>query len=151
MVRNLLGLTLIMSAPILAGPPLICHSIDIGTAKSLPWIQTSNWQGADPSYDLSRLADDTLALLTPATPITGRMETLRRPVLHNSKDARLADELTSRLLARALDSEAAGKQDPNAWFDAGYLVETLRQASFVYRHDMLTPSEKAGWKLRTDK
>ncbi len=32
--------------------------------------------------------------------------------------------------------------------DAGYFVETLRQASFVYRYDMLSPKERAEWKLR---
>jgi hypothetical protein len=49
-----------------------------------------------------------------------------------------------------MDAEAAGKSDAMAWFDAGYFVETVRQATFVYRYDMLSPQERAAWKLRGD-
>ena len=34
------------------------------------------------------------------------------------------------------------------WFDAGYFVETLRQAGFVYKYDMLSAAEKSKWQLR---
>jgi murein DD-endopeptidase MepM/ murein hydrolase activator NlpD len=131
-----------------AGPPLICERIDIGGAKSLPWQITSGWQGADPSYNLTRLSEDTLAILAPATTLKVRMETLRRAALYAAKEPRLVNELTARLTARALDAEAAGKSDAMAWFDAGYFVETVRQATFVYRYDMLSPQERTAWKLR---
>jgi hypothetical protein len=131
-----------------AGPPLICERIDIGDAKSLPWQNTSGWQGADPSYNLTRLSEDTLAILIPETTLKVRMETLRRAALYAAKEPRLVNELTARLTARALDAEAAGKSDAMAWFDAGYFVETVRQATFIYRHEMLSSQERAAWKLR---
>jgi len=147
--RNLLCAAVLLSAvPVWAGPPLICHPIDIGDAKSLPWVDTKEWQGTDPTYNVAKLTGDTLALLSPGTPTKVRMETMRRAAIYASKDARLADELTARLLARTLDTEAAGKPDPNAWFDAGYFVETLRQATFIYRYNMLTPAERTAWRLR---
>src|ERR1700747_2427946 len=33
---------LFLAATVLAGPPLICHAIDIGSAQSLPWT-SSGW------------------------------------------------------------------------------------------------------------
>ena len=131
-----------------AGPPLICQKVEIGAAKSLPWKSGTDWNGVDPAYNVANLSRDTLALLTPATPVNVRMETLRRAAIYAAREKRRAEELTSRLLARTLDAEAAGKADALAWFDAGYFVETLRQATFVYRYDMLSPKERAEWKLR---
>jgi hypothetical protein len=146
----LISAAVLITIPAWAGPPLICQQFDIGSAKSLPWKGGSDWQGADPSYNLANLGDDTLSLLTSGTPVKVRMETLRRAGIYSTKDSRLAGELTGRLMARALDAEAAGKPDPLAWFDAGYLVETLRQATFVYRYNMLNPAEQASWQLRGD-
>src|SRR5882724_9355298 len=34
------GALLLIAAPALAGPPLICHAIDIGAEQSLPWTST---------------------------------------------------------------------------------------------------------------
>jgi len=141
---------LLMTVPAWAGPPLICQQFEIGSAKSLPWNGGADWHGAVPSYNLANLSDDTLSLLKSATPVKVRMETLRRAGIYATKDARLAGDLTSRLLARALDAEASGKSDPLAWFDAGYFAETVRQATFVYRYNMLDPAERASWQLRGD-
>jgi hypothetical protein len=143
---------LLITIPAWAGPPLICQQFDIGSAKSLPWKGVGqDWHGADPAYNLANLGDETLALLTAGTPVKVRMETLRRAAIYSTKDARVASELTSRLLARALDSEAVGKTDPLTWFDAGYFVESIRQATFVYRYNMLDPNERASWQLRGDR
>ncbi|HEY3741781.1 MAG TPA: hypothetical protein VGL53_18145 [Bryobacteraceae bacterium] len=138
------------AAALYAGPPLICHPGDIGNAKSLPWKVQSNWNGADPHYDVRRLVGDTLEILTPSAPLAVRMETLRRAAIYTAKNDTLAETLASRLVARIADSEAAGKPDPNAWFDAGYFVEGIRQLGFIYRYSMLSPSEKAEWKVRGD-
>jgi len=137
-----------MSIPAWAGPPLICQQFETGLVKSLPWQGGPDWHGVDPAYNLANLSDDTLSLLTSATPVKARMETLRRAGIYSTKNARLADELIARLLARALDAEANGKTDPLAWFDAGYFVETIRQATFVYRYNMLNPAERAAWQIR---
>jgi hypothetical protein len=47
------------------------------------------------------------------------------------KDEKVARELLDRLLARAKDAEANGKRDALAWFDAGYLAETYKQAGLA--------------------
>src|SRR5713226_1553845 len=61
-----------------AGPPLICHTFEIGQAKSLPWI-SHNWNlSGSENYDTKSLVRDTLEILGPDTPVLVRMETLRR-------------------------------------------------------------------------
>jgi hypothetical protein len=110
-----------------AGPPLICHTIDIGDAKSLPWISHSwNLSGGE-SYDTKNLVRDTLEILAPDTPVLVRMETLRRATLYARKDPVAAKELLARLHARATSAESSGHADALAWFDVGYLAETYKQ------------------------
>jgi hypothetical protein len=110
-----------------AGPPLICHTIEIGQAKSLPWI-SHNWNlsGAE-NYDTKNLVRDTLGILSPNTPILVRMETLRRATLYARKDPLAAKELLTRLQARVSSAESSGHPDALVWFDAGYLAETYKQ------------------------
>src|SRR5688500_20051787 len=64
-----------------AGTPLICHPYAIGAAKSLPGSD-GDWKGVNPNYDRTNLVRDTLALLTPETPVIVRMETLRRAAIY---------------------------------------------------------------------
>jgi hypothetical protein len=110
-----------------AGPPLICHTIDIGNAKSLPWISHSwNLSGAE-NYDVKNLVRDTLEILGPNAPVLVRMETLRRATLYAHKDPLLAKELLAKLYARATSAESSGHPDALSWFDVGYLVETYKQ------------------------
>ncbi len=140
-------LTIALGAPqsVLAGPPLICHAFDIGGAKSLPWIggdrqSGRDWRGVDQNYDLGHLVADTLALLGPETPVIVRMETMRRAAVYavwakrdrkvgyTVKDDTVARQLLSELLARARHSDATGHPNALAWFDAGYLAESYKQA-----------------------
>jgi hypothetical protein len=130
----------------LAGPPIICQRIDIGAAKSLPWSDAKGWNAPGARYEVTRLTADTLAVLTPDAPLPVRMETLRRAAIYSAKKEGLPDRLTSQLLARAANSEAAGKPDAMAWFDAGYYVEAMRQMTFVLRYNMLSAEEKAHFK-----
>jgi hypothetical protein len=110
-----------------AGPPLICHPIEIGQAKSLPWISHSwNLSGGE-NYDTKNLVRDTLEILAPDTPVLVRMETLRRATLYARKDPVAAKELLARLHARATSAESSGHPDALAWFDVGYLAETYKQ------------------------
>ncbi len=118
--------------PAEAGPPLICWPYEIGGAKSLPW-GGSGWGAAKAGYDLNRLADDTQALLSPDVPVIVRMETLRRATVYAMKDQRIAQQLLSRLLARAQQGEAKGKLEAMAFFDAGYLVEAYKQGGRAFR------------------
>src|SRR5258708_10963345 len=110
-----------------AGPPLICHTIEIGQGKSLPWISHSwNLSGGE-NYDTKNLVRDTLDILAPGTPVLVRMETLRRATLYARKDPVAAKELLARLHARATAAESSGHSDALAWFDVGYLAETYKQ------------------------
>ncbi len=110
-----------------AGPPLICHTIEIGQAKSLPWI-SHNWNlSGGENYDTKNLVRDTLDILAPETPVLIRMETLRRATLYARKDPVAAKELLARLHARATSAESSGHPDALAWFDAGYLAEAYKQ------------------------
>jgi hypothetical protein len=110
-----------------AGPPLICHPIEIGQAKSLPWI-SHNWNlSGGENYDTKNLVRDTLEILAPDTAVLVRMETLRRATLYARKDPLAAKELLARLDARATSAESSGRPDALAWFDVGYLAETYKQ------------------------
>ncbi|HYW99494.1 MAG TPA: hypothetical protein VE822_10315 [Candidatus Elarobacter sp.] len=119
--------TLTLATVVQAGPPLICHTIEIAQAKSLPWI-SHNWNlSGGETYDTKNLVRDTLNILAPDTPVLVRMETLRRATLYARKDPVAAKELLARLHARATSAESSGHPDALAWFDAGYLVETYKQ------------------------
>src|SRR5215469_9277499 len=107
-----------------AGPPL-SHPIEIGQAKSLPWVEFNHRGSTD--YDLKNLSQDTLAILDSHTPVLVRMETLRRATIYARQNPQAAKELITRLQARAANSDAAGRPDALAWFDVGYLAEAYRQ------------------------
>src|SRR2546429_1308946 len=132
MIRSLrfaiaVATSLLLATAAQAGPPLICHTIEIGQAKSLPWIG-HNWNlSGGENYDTKNLVRDTLGILTPDTPVLVRMETLRRATLYARNDPVAAKELLARLHARATSAESSGHPDALAWFDAGYLAETYKQ------------------------
>jgi hypothetical protein len=142
-----LGLVLSIAGVAEAGPPLICHPFDAGAAQLLPWGQGQGWNTPDRSYDVRQLTADTLRRLSPDAPILARMENLRRATVYAGGDRQVAAELLSALVARAQSPE--GSRDALAQFDAGYLVESYRQASHIYKWDMLTTGERAGYLLVT--
>jgi hypothetical protein len=136
------GLALALVRPALAGPVLICKNYEIGAAKSLPW-GGSNWRSVKSDYDINRLVEDTMALLTPETPVIVRMETLRRAVIYavwsrvdrevnySKRNDNAAQELFSRLVEASKKSafqSASKKPDPLKLFDAGFFVESWKQA-----------------------
>jgi len=116
------SLVALVPAAVQAGSPLVCFPMAIGTAPSLAWGSESGWNAPRPEYDRARLADDTLALLSPQTPVLVRMETLRRAVLYASGDAVAARNLFDALRGRARLA-SGGKKEPLARFDLGYAVE----------------------------
>lgn len=132
-VLGILVLAVLCALPqvIMAGPPLICHAFDIGQAKTLPWSSTSwNLSGKE-TYDINHLADDTVALLTPGTPVLVRMETLRRATLYAQKDPLVAKQLYMRMKARAANTSGKSQKDAVSQFDYGYLVETYKQTRWM--------------------
>jgi len=132
---------LFLAGTAIAGPPLICHAVDIGTANSLPWT-SSGWNlSGQETYDVSHLVPDTLALLAPSTPVLVRMETLRRATLYAQKRTAIAMELLMRLEARTRENP----KDALAAFDFGYLAECYKQASWLTQHtDWLKATEGVG-------
>jgi len=137
MVAAVLALAAVMtlSRAALAGPPLICHAFETGSAPLLPWSAGTGWNTPDRSYDVQRLTADTLRLLTADAPVLARMENLRRATIYAARDGRVAAELLAAVLERALGAAAEGGRDPLAWFDAGYLIESYRQAEPVFHRD----------------
>ncbi len=108
----------------LAGPPLICHPFETDGGKLLAWGGGSGWNNPDRGYDVKKLVADTSAVLTADAPILTRMENMRRATIYAMRDPQIAQELLKTVMARALATTSNGK----AWFDAGYLIESYKQA-----------------------
>jgi len=136
------ALLVFVARPTFAGPPLLCHPFDIGTAASLPWSGSASWFDGQKDYDVASLVSETDALLTPSTPVLVRMETLRRASIYASRDPKVAAALLERLTAKAQASKAAGRPDALALLDAAYATEALRQVVMI--------GGVAGYKDRVD-
>ncbi len=149
-------LTAALQQTAMAGPPLLCHPIEIGNAKSLPWAG-SQWRDVKKDYDLNRLTADTLALLTPETPVLARMETLRRATIYAvwaKRDSEVgitvnnnavAEDLQAKLMERIRESVRQNKSASLALFDAGYLDACYKQAG--YKSSINTPSLAEGYAM----
>ena len=133
LVASLALAIIAFAAPAFAGPPFLCHPFDIGTATSLPW-KGHDWLGLNPDYDVHAVVADTEALLTPAMPTLVRMETLRRAVLYASRDRAIAERLLAAVMTRLQVANRSGAADATAWFDAGYVVEALREIEQLGHH-----------------
>jgi hypothetical protein len=133
-----------MSGTAEAGPPLICHPFDAGSAKLLPWGPGTTWNSPLRSYDIQRLTADTLDLLTPATPVLARMEIMRRATIYAGQDRKVAASLLKAVLERA-KAQPQDSRDPMPRFDAGYLVESYRQNEHTAGFDMLAGAEIDGY------
>lgn len=113
------------------GPPLVCHPIQIGDAKSLPFGNDAF--DIDKGYNAKHLVGDTLKLLKTEESTLVRMETLRRATVYARSDKSAATELLAKLAWKALDAEAqpgeqsAGSGRAAAWFDAGFFAACLGQ------------------------
>lgn len=132
---KLFAAALVIALPAIseAGPPLICHPFQTAGAELLPWGQGPGWNTPDHGYDVQRLPEDTLRLLTVDAPILTRMEIMRRAVIYAAKDARVADRLLAEVAARVTDAP-----NPIALFDAGYLIESFKQAAHMYGRKVTT-------------
>ncbi len=131
---------LALASPALAGPPLLCHPYDIGSAKSLPWVGQASWFEGQPGYKLENLVTDTETLLTPSTPVVVRMETLRRAAIYASTDPKIAAALLKRVISRAEATEEAGRPDALAYLDAAYLAGAFNEITRL--------ASSTGWESR---
>jgi hypothetical protein len=126
LATSIVAVLLFFPTAALAGPPLICHPIEIGKAKSLPWADL-NYHKGDGDYQLKNLAADTLAILDSNAGVLVHMETLRRATIYARQDAQVKKELITRLQERAANSDSSGHPNALAWFDLGYLAEAYKQ------------------------
>ncbi|MDO8541450.1 MAG: hypothetical protein Q7S40_13510 [Opitutaceae bacterium] len=121
-----------------AGTPLICFPYAIKGAKTIPHSE-GDWKGVNPKYDRANLTRDTLAALTPETPVIVRMETLRRAAIYATAGMRgwdkgtytTDDHAAASALLEQLRARVRGAKEPAkalALFDVGFFAETLRQA-----------------------
>lgn len=125
-IPAILAIVLAFTTLALAGPPLICHSLNIGTAKTLPSVDL-NYQKGDGGYDLKNLATDTLAILDASPSALVHMETIRRATIYARRDSLVKKELLVRLHARAVAPDATAF----AFFDLGYFAEAEKQWSSI--------------------
>jgi hypothetical protein len=121
-----LVLLILFAGVAFAGPALICHSFDIGSAKSLPWT-SSGWNLTGKEiYDTSKLASDTFKILASDSTVLVHMETLRRATLYARTNPVAAKELFNTLTTA---TKSAPSSAPLAlyYFDIGYLAESYKQ------------------------
>jgi hypothetical protein len=145
-INTLLAATLLIGTPSLsvAGPPLLCHPFQTADAPLLPWGSGPGWNTPSGSYDVRRLPDDLLRLLSADAPVLARMENMRRAVIYAWEDAAVADRLMEALAARARST--TGKGQALALFDAGYILETYKQGA--HRHHRTDVQDGYGMVLR---
>lgn len=129
----------------LAGPPMVCHEIAIGQARSLPW--DGGHGGSDSSYDVRNLTRDTLKILDEEPSTLVRMETIRRAAVYISHEKspgreRLGWDLVAALVDRAVESSAA---KPGPAFDAGYLLGCFNQLGLDIGQRLGRGEEAAGY------
>jgi hypothetical protein len=139
LIRSLVAIAaLVMFAtPALAGPPLICHPFQTDGAKLIAWGTGQGWNTPDRKYDVQRLVADTTSVLTADAPILSRMENMRRATIYAMQDPQVANALLKVMIDRAL----ATSTNSAAWFDAGYLIESYKQA--VHIRDNRKPELRA--------
>jgi hypothetical protein len=142
LVSSLVGL---LPASAVAGPQLLCFPMVIDSARSLPWGQ-GGWNSPDPTYDLAKLATDTVGLLAQDSPVLVRMETLRRAVIYAAQDRQAAGELFAALRARVA-KPAPGASAALAQFDLGYGIEAFRQTRHSFPHSSAVAPSDDGYAL----
>jgi hypothetical protein len=126
LAARIFTLFLFVAFATLAGPPLICHPFDIGSATSLPW-ESHGWNlSGEETYDTSKLASDTFRILASDPTVLVHMETLRRATLYGRKNPAAAKKLFDALTA-ATKSPQSGAPAALSYFDIGYLAESYKQ------------------------
>ena len=123
----LVVMMLAFASPALAGPPLICHPFDTAGGPLLEWGTGSGWNTPHPSYDVKKLPAEVARLLGTDAPVLTRMENLRRATIYAMTDPGVAHQVLTVVMGRALTP----RSNAQAWFDAGYLIESYKQATHL--------------------
>jgi hypothetical protein len=115
------------ATPVLAGPPLLVHPYNIGSAPSLPWQHP---QGrAD--YDRTHLLRDVGNILTASDSALVHMETVRRALHYARADRARVSALLNTLVEHALALARAGTPSALAYLDAAYVIEAMREVDLM--------------------
>ena len=134
----------LLSRPALAGPPLLCFPFDIGAARSLP-MGHGDWHDDRP--DVRRVAARARHARAAGAGHAGdgRMETIRRATIYAAAHPKLATALFDELQARA----AAPQPGVAALsvFDFGYLVESYKEAKFLFKEPLTAIDRIDGYQL----
>jgi hypothetical protein len=140
----------LFAASAFAGPPLVCHTYDIGNAQSLPWIG-HNWNlTGNESYDTNNLVSDTLSILDNDPTVLVHMETLRRAALYGQKNPQALKQLLVKMIARTDELTKTATAASLASFDLGYFTATLAQLHWIYK-DFANPAQSLNAKALVDK
>ncbi len=140
----------LFAASAFAGPPLVCHTYDIGNAQSLPWIG-HNWNlTGNESYDTNNLVSDTLSILDTDPTVIVHMETLRRAALYGQKNPQALKQLLVKMIARTDELTKNATAASLASFDLGYFTATLAQLHWIYK-DFANPAQSLNAKALVDK
>jgi hypothetical protein len=140
----------LFAASAFAGPPLVCHTYDIGNAESLPWIG-HNWNlTGNESYDTNNLVSDTLSILDNDPTVLVHMETLRRAALYGQKNPQALKQLLVKMIARTDELTKTATAASLASFDLGYFTATLAQLHWIYK-DFANPAQSLNAKALVDK
>lgn len=126
----LVVMMLAFASPALAGPPLICHPFDTAGGTLIAWGSGPGWNTPLSSYDIKKLPAEVARLLDTDAPVLTRMENLRRATIYAMKDPEVAHQLLKVVMDRAMTPRSTAQ----AWFDAGYLIESYKQAIPVRGH-----------------
>src|SRR5436190_297013 len=78
------------ATPALAGPPLLCHPYEIGSARSLPWDGKAGWSPGRTDYPLQQRAAAAEASLQPGTPVIAPQDTPPPAATHPRPHAAVA-------------------------------------------------------------
>ena len=135
----LVVMMLAFASPALAGPPLICHPFDTAGGALLECGSGPGWNTPNPSYDIKKLPAEVTRLLDTDAPVLTRMENLRRATIYAMKDPAVAHQLLTVVMGRALTP----RSNAQAWFDAGYLIESYKQATHLRERGSLWSTDKA--------
>ena len=135
----LVVMMLAFASPALAGPPLICHPFDTAGGTLIAWGNGSGWNTPLSSYDVKQLPAEVARLLDTDAPVLTRMENLRRATIYAMTDPAVAHQLLTVVMGRALTPRSTAQ----AWFDAGYLIESYKQATHLRERGSWWPGDKA--------
>ncbi len=130
------------ASPVIAGPPLLCHPIEIGDATSLPWGDGA-WHNDKIVADDEKFVAMTLELLSAEERLLVRMETIRRAAIRCAEVPFAARAILAKLRGPVDAAEKAGRTDADALFNYGYMIACCAQMNEVTDHNARGVSGKS--------